>query len=100
MAISVTPRINDGGRDILARGELFGEPLTIAVEVKQKRIVPVSDARAALYANRHLPVLMLATSGSFSAGVIKEKAREENRLRLLLKDGIALSQWIRSYRHT
>lgn len=98
MQISVTPRSHDGGRDIIARGELFGEPLTFAVEVKQKNVVPISDARSALYANRHIPALMLVTSGVFSAGVISEKKKEENRLRLILKDGLALNQWIQTYR--
>ena len=97
MAVNVTPRSHDGGRDIIARGELFGEPITFAVEVKQKHTVPVTDLRSALYANRHLPVTMLVTSGRFSSGVIAEKVREENHLRLILKDGVALRQWLRTY---
>lgn len=97
MSISVTPRSHDGGRDIIARGELFGEPIILAVEVKQKPVVGLSDTRSALYANRHIPALMLVTSGVFSAGVVAEKRREENHLRLLLKDGVALSQWLSAY---
>lgn len=96
MQIYLTPRSGDGGRDIIARGELIpGEPMTIAVEVKKKPTVGVGDVRSALYANRNYPGLMIATAGNFSAGVIKEK--RENSLRLFLKDGVALRQWIDLY---
>lgn len=98
MEILITPRSKDGGRDIIARGELIlGEPTTIAVEVKQKPVVGLFDVQRALRANEDFPSLLIATSGRFSAGVIQEKARERNRLRLFLKDEIALTQWIDLY---
>lgn len=98
MAIHLTPRSHDSGRDIIARGELVpGEPIEIAIEVKQKEHVGIGDLREALYANRHFPALMVATAGRFSAGVVSESCQPNNRMRLLLKDGVALSQWIDLY---
>ena len=98
LEIQVTPRTGDGGRDIVARGELFpGEPCEMAVEVKQQRAVGLRDVQRALRANEDYPAVMLATAGRFSAGVIREKARNRNRMRLFLKDGVALSQWIAGY---
>jgi hypothetical protein len=98
LSISVTPRSGDGGRDVIARGELLpGEPVVFAVEVKHKPVVGIEDLRAALWANRHFPALLFATSGRFSAGVMKEKRGAENSLRLYLKDGLALTQWIHAY---
>jgi len=97
LAIHLTPSTGDGGRDIVARGELIpGEPLEIAIEVKQKPIVGLADVQRALYANQGYPALLVATAGRFSTGVIQEKG-EGQRLRLFLKDGIALSQWINAY---
>lgn len=98
LEVVVTPRAADGGRDIIARGELFeGEPMVLAVEVKHKGVVGVDDVRSRLYANREFPALLFATSGRFTAGVVQEKLRPENFMRLLLKDGQALSSWIRDY---
>lgn len=98
LEIHVTKRSWDGGRDIVARGELIpGEPLVMAVEVKQKPIVGLSDVQRALAANQDFPSLMVATAGRFSSGVIKERSRNRYQLRLFLKDGVALSQWIDSY---
>jgi len=98
LQVQVTPRSADGGRDILARGELVpGEPTTLAVEVKQMAVVGVDEIRSALYANRKFPIVLMATAGRFSAGVLRERGHEDNRLRLLLKDGVALSQWISAY---
>jgi HJR/Mrr/RecB family endonuclease len=95
MEISLTPKTHDGGRDIIARGELIpGEPTLIAVEVKHKNVVSVDDIRRTLYANQSFPVIMLATSGRFSAGVVEEKSRQQNQMRVLLKDGVALREWI------
>jgi len=98
LQVHVTPRSHDGGRDIVARGELLpGEPATIAVEVKHKRVVGISDFERALYANRNFPALLFATSRRFSAGVISEKRQECARLRVILKDGVALGQWLSDY---
>ncbi len=95
LMVQMTPRSKDGGRDIIARGELIpGEPAAFAVEVKHKGVVGVSDLRSTLYANGHFPLVMLATSGSFSAGVVQEKQKPENFFRLLLKDGQALESWM------
>ncbi len=98
LQVAVTDRASDGGRDVIARGELLpGEPITFAVEVKHSSVVGLDAVRSRLYANREFPMLMMATSGRFSAGVIKEKKRPENFLRLLLKDGKALKSWIDDY---
>lgn len=95
LQIEVTPRNRDGGRDVIARGELIpGEPMQIAIEVKQKPVVGLVDVQRALYANRSFPALMVATAGTFSAGVLHERDREENSMRLFLKDGAALRQWL------
>ncbi len=100
MAVHVTPRSRDGGRDILARGEFAtGEPMVIAVEVKQKAVVGLADVQRALKANEDFPSLMVVTSGRFSSGVVREKERERHQLRLFLKDGVALSQWIDAYNY-
>jgi Holliday junction resolvase-like predicted endonuclease len=98
LEVFVTPRSHDGGRDVIARGELIpGEPTVLAVEVKQKRTVSLADVQRALKANEEFPALLVATSGAFSTGVIQEKSREKNQLRLFLKDGVALRQWINAY---
>jgi HJR/Mrr/RecB family endonuclease len=98
LEIHVTRRTRDGGRDIIARGELIpGEPMLLAVEVKQKPIVGIEDVQRALRANEDFPGLLVATSGRFSAGVVAEKKRNRNALRLFLKDGVALKQWITAY---
>jgi hypothetical protein len=96
--ITLTPRSSDGGRDVVARGEFIpGEPSLLAVEVKQMELVGVGELREALWANRHFPALLIATAGRFSAGLIREARGEDSRLRLILKDGMALQQWIDSY---
>lgn len=98
LEVKVTPRSGDGGRDIIARGELIpGETVLLAVEVKHRPVVKVSDVRSALYANQNFPMLLVATSGKFTAGVVKEKKRPDNFLRLHLRDGLALQSWINDY---
>ncbi len=98
LEVYVTKKTRDGGRDIIARGETqLGDPLTFAVEVKQKAVVGIQDLQRALKANENFPAIMLATAGRFSSGVIEEKQREGNSLRLILKDGVAISQWIEAY---
>jgi len=98
LKVTVTKRSWDGGRDVIARGELIpGEPTVFAVEVKHMPVVPISKLREALWANRNFPGLLFATSGRFSAGVFKEKNKEETQLRLYLKDGLGLGQWIDLY---
>ena len=98
MEVFVTDRSGDGGRDVIAKGELIpGEPTVLAVEVKHKAVVPVADVRQTLWANRHIPALLFVTSGRFSSGVYLEKRTNESFLRLFLKDGHGLQQWINNY---
>lgn len=97
--VDVTKRSRDGGRDIVALGEFgLGESMRIAVEVKQQAVVGIEDVRSALQANQDFPALMIATAGRFSLGVVEEKQRTRNMLRLFLKNGVALRQWIDAYR--
>jgi hypothetical protein len=100
MEIYVNRRHPQGGRDILARGVLIPgqELLTIAVEVKRKAVVDRPEVELALHQNKEFPALLFATSGRFTAGVLKEKAQPENQLRLFLKDGVALGDMIGDYR--
>ena len=90
-----------GGRDIIARGVLIPgeEPITIAVEVKHKKVVDRPDVEKALWQNRRFPALMFVTSGRFTAGALKEKSLPENRLRLFLKDGDSLGDIIRGFKY-
>jgi predicted Mrr-cat superfamily restriction endonuclease len=98
MEVTLTPAGSDGGRDVIARGELIpGEPVVLAVEVKHRDIVSLDEVRSRLYANKEFPALLFATSGRFSAGVVREKKKPENFLRMFLKDGVALRQWIDNY---
>jgi hypothetical protein len=76
---------------------LSAEAIQLAIEVKHKEIVGIDEVRSRLQANKEFPVIMVATSGRFTAGVIKEKKKPENFLRLLLKDGNAVRDWIASY---
>lgn len=99
LEVTATPMGADGGRDIIARGELIpGEPTALAVEVKKKEVVGLDEVRSRLYANRQFPALLFATSGRFTAGVVRERGESGAFLRLLLKDGVALGQWIHEYR--
>jgi hypothetical protein len=91
-----------GGRDIVARGELIPgqEPIDLvklAVEVKHRALVGRPEVQAALWQNRNFPALLFATSGRFTAGVLAEKALPENRMRLFLKDGEGLGDMIRDH---
>jgi HJR/Mrr/RecB family endonuclease len=98
MDVELTPYTHDGGRDIIARSKLeTGDTIIMAVEAKRKKITELDDVQKALYANKNFPYLLLATSGRFSAGVIKEKNKPENEYRLILKDGVSIYQWIHTY---
>ena len=99
MEIHLVRENPQGGRDIVARGELIPgqEPLLLAVEVKHRRIVDRPEVDKALWQNRHFPALMFVTSGRFTSGVFKEKAAPDNKFRLFLKDGDALDDLIRAY---
>ena len=97
--IQMTARSKDGGRDIIARGELVpGEVCVVAVEVKHRRVVKVPEIRSHLQANSQFPMLLVATSGRFTAGVVREKMKPENFLRLHLRDQAAISSWIAAYK--
>ena len=63
-------------------------------------VVSIPELREALWANRHFPALLLATSGRFSAGVFWEKAKKGAALRLYVKDEVAFNQWIDLYAGT
>lgn len=91
--------VPQGGRDLIARGSLIPgeEPIEMAVEVKHRRSVDRPEVQLALYQNRAYPALLFVTSGRFSAGVFQEKAREENRFRLFLKDGFAIGDLVREH---
>jgi hypothetical protein len=100
LEIHVVRENPQGGRDIIARGELiFGqEPLLMAVEVKHRSVVDRPEIDKALHQNRYFPALLFVTSGRFTAGVLREKALPENQFRLFLKDGNALGDLIRDYK--
>ncbi len=100
MEIHLVRESPQGGRDILGRTKMSatGELLTIAVEVKHRSVVNRPDVELALQQNAHFPALMFVTSGVFSTGVIQEAKKPENRMRLLLRDGVAVRDLIRSYR--
>ena len=97
--IHVVKENPQGGRDIVARGELVpgAELVTIAVEVKHRRYVDRPEVQKALHQNRMFPALMFVTSGRFSAGVLREATLPENRMRLFLKDGVAIRDLISTY---
>jgi hypothetical protein len=87
-----------GGRDILARIQIApGEILSVAVEVKHQKVVDRPELQTALYQNSHFPALMLVTSGRFSAGAILEARKPENRMRVFLRDGVAIRDLLRAY---
>src|SRR5204862_671414 len=71
MEIHLVREKPQGGRDIIARGELVPglEVITIAVEVKHRAVVDRPDLQAAIHQNRCFPALLFVTSGRFTAGV-------------------------------
>lgn len=89
-----------GGRDIIARAELVpgAEIITIAIEVKHRAVIDRPIIQQSIQQNRHFPALMLVTSGRFTGGVIKEVAKPENRMRVILKDGVAIRDMIQTYK--
>lgn len=98
MEVHMVRESPQGGRDIIGRMQIApGEILTIAVEIKHERRVDRPILHTALHQNAQFPALMLVTSGRFSAGVIREAQKPENRLRLFLKDGVAIRDLIRNY---
>lgn len=87
-----------GGRDLIARVQIApGEILTIAVEVKHRKLVDRPILHTALHQNANFPALMLVTSGRFTAGILQEARRPENKMRLFLKDGVAIRDMISTY---
>jgi len=98
--VRLTKRTHDGGRDVIARAITpDGTPFMMAVSAKQQAVFSRRDAVDALYENRAFPLIMLATSGRFSAGVLQLRSQSENRLRLELRSGEAVIDWINRYRH-
>jgi hypothetical protein len=97
MKVLLTPRSNDGGRDIIAEGEFFpGLLCKVAVEVTGSPAVGLPKLSSALYRNRHFPVVMVATTGHFTAGVLRERREPDNCFRLVLADGDCLASWVNS----
>lgn len=96
--LRVSKRENQFGRtDIIAQGEFFpGIKSALAVDVTAKQRVDVADVYNTLYQYRYYPLIMVATSGDFTAGVINESYLPENSLRLILRNGNELSKWIES----
>jgi hypothetical protein len=93
-----TKRTRDGGRDLIASGELFpGLQAELAVEITHRRVVGIDKLSKALYQNRNYPLLMLVTSGRFSSGVVQEARNPENSMRLVLRDGTSVREWIDAY---
>lgn len=88
-----------GGRDVIARGQLIPgvEPVTFAVEVKHKALVGRPEVQMALQQNAHFPALLFVTSGRFTSGVFSEARLNENIFRLHLWDGVAIGDLIRKY---
>ena len=99
MEIYINKNVPQGGRDIFARGHLVpgSELITIAIEVKHREYVDRPEIQKALHQNRAFPALLFVTSGSFSAGVIREAELPEYRMRLFLKDGVAVRDLIKCY---
>ena len=99
MEIHLVDESPQGGRDILARCPLIPgrEVMTIAVEVKHRPVIDRPTIQMSLHQNRRFPALMFVTSGRFTSGVIKEAASHENRMRLYLKDGVAIRDMISAY---
>jgi HJR/Mrr/RecB family endonuclease len=100
MQIHIIKENPQGGRDIIARGQFIPgmEIMTIAVEVKHRPIVGRPEVQKALYQNRMFPVLMFVTSGRFTTGVIQEAQMPDNRMRLFLKDGVAIRELLQTYK--
>lgn len=94
--IHVVRNTPQGGRDMLARGDVAasGESLLFAVEVTHRKVVNRPLLERTLWQNRYYPALMFVTSGRFTAGAIAEKNLPENRFRLILRDGTALGDMI------
>lgn len=93
-----TRRSADGGRDVVVQGELLpGVHSTAAIEVTAQRRVPRGKVSKAQWDNRHFPLTIVATSGTFSAGVLQERTHEEHALRLHLAEGALLQEWVLRY---
>ncbi|MFL6236440.1 MAG: hypothetical protein ACJ76N_25140 [Thermoanaerobaculia bacterium] len=70
MEIHIVRQRPQGGRDIVARGELIPgqEPLEMAVEVKHRPVVGRPEVQKALWQNRAYPALLFVTLGRFTGG--------------------------------
>lgn len=92
-------RTRGGGRGIVLRIDVFpGEPTEISIGVKRTPVLGISEVQRALYAIHGNPTLMVFRSGTLSVGVISEREDPTNHLRLILKDGFAVSAWLNSAR--
>jgi hypothetical protein len=97
MEIHLADESPQGGRDIIARTQPIGggEILTLAIEVKHRNVVDRPMVQLALRQNSQFPALMFVTSGRFTSGVFREAQAPQNRMRLFLKDGVAIRDLIR-----
>jgi hypothetical protein len=98
LEVAQTRRSGDGGRDVIVRGELLpGIPATAAIEVTSSRRVRRDKVSRALWDNRHYPLTLVVTSGTFSAGVLSERDSVENAMRLHLGEEMMLHDWVGRY---
>lgn len=97
LEVELTQMTRDGGRDVIAEGELFpGVYSRMAVEVT-KQNVGREKLASALHWNAAYPLIMVATSGRFTSGVFEEADKPEYQYRLLLRDGDQLHRWIMAF---
>jgi hypothetical protein len=97
MEIYINKEHPQGGRDIIGRLCIGYETVNIAIEVKHRKLVDTPLLANFQKQNEQFPLLYLVTSGRFSAGVINEALKNENRMRLKLYDGVALKSLIQLY---
>ena len=97
MEVFVNKQHPQGGRDIIGKFKIGNETVSIAIEVKHRKLVDMPLLANFQKQNEKFPLLYLVTSGRFSAGVINESLKNENRMRLKLHDGLALKSLIQTY---
>ncbi|HEV2553233.1 MAG TPA: restriction endonuclease [Bosea sp. (in: a-proteobacteria)] len=92
-----TKKTRDGGRDIIALGEIIpGIESQLAIEITHRKVVGIDKFAQSAYKNKDFPLFMLVTSGRFSSGIIREVNKPENKLRMIIRDGVSTKSWIRA----
>mgnify|MGYP000606211275 CR=1 FL=1 len=95
-SVTETPQ---GERDIIARTQFApGEAMTRAIEVKHRKLVDRPELHKVIHQNSHFPAMVLIISGRFTAGVLKEVSKSENKMHIFLEDGVANKDMIRNYK--